>query len=181
MILEITLELIINLEIIWRRVGGLILTNISPSNIFWKSTLLERYHQKCEAFFGYTGINRVTSSFTMKLTDENAFKMRTPFSYTLMKILEKLFDEIYRFAMISVWSIIETKERSFSIMFSAHIVKGFIQKEPYLPWKPCVKVKNHYDKDQIWVSDHSSSEIYGWSAIDQTMASVHIKNDNNQL
>ena len=45
--------------------------------------------------------------------------------------------------MISDWSVFKSKDWSFSVMSSAHIVKVFIQKGPYLPWKPCIQVKKN--------------------------------------
>ena len=40
------------LQNIWRRVVGNVVINISPSNIFQKMLLVEKYIQNCQACFG---------------------------------------------------------------------------------------------------------------------------------
>ena len=55
-LLNISLEMIINSQNIWRRIVHWIFNKISPSNIFWKFYLLEKYHQNSQAapcFGGY--------------------------------------------------------------------------------------------------------------------------------
>ena len=54
---KITLKLIMNSQIFWRTVVGWILTNISPSNLFKKNLLLEKYHQNSQVVLGTTGMN----------------------------------------------------------------------------------------------------------------------------
>ena len=41
---------------------GWIIINMSPSNIFLKIVMLERYNQNSQAVLGATGMNRLTDS-----------------------------------------------------------------------------------------------------------------------
>ena len=55
-ILKITLKFGINLQNISRGVVYKVLKSMSPSNIFLKLQLLERYHQNCQAVLAATGL-----------------------------------------------------------------------------------------------------------------------------
>ena len=61
--------------------------------------------------------------------------------------------------MITDWSIIKTRDWSFLIITSADMVKIFIQKGPYLPWKLCIKVRDYCTKHKLRVHDHLSFKI----------------------
>ena len=56
-LLKISLELSTNLPNIWRGVVERALMNNSPSNIFYKLLLADRYLQICQAFLAATGMN----------------------------------------------------------------------------------------------------------------------------
>ena len=58
-LLKKTLELIINLHTIWRRIVGWVLNIIFSSDIFLIMLLFERYHQKRQAILAATIMNRL--------------------------------------------------------------------------------------------------------------------------
>ena len=66
LLLKITFELFTNLQNIWRRVVCWVFINVSPSNIFWKLLLLERYHQNSQAVLGPKGMNGLTTNQEMQ-------------------------------------------------------------------------------------------------------------------